>query len=59
MLLLRLEGSLLLRFAERQFLPLLFQLPPRRTRFDPITITLLSLIEDLIFAETLQNLHAL
>ena len=28
----RLSGSFLLRFAARQFLPLLFQLPPRRTR---------------------------
>jgi len=31
-LLLRLSGALLLRFAARQFLALLFQLPPRRTR---------------------------
>jgi hypothetical protein len=28
----RLPGSFLLRLAERQFLALLFQLPPRRTR---------------------------
>ena len=32
MLLLRLSGSLLLRFDERQLLELLFQLPPRSTR---------------------------
>ena len=33
MLLLRLSGLLSLRFAERQFAALLFQLPPRMTRF--------------------------
>ena len=32
MLLLRLSGLLLLRFAELQLLALLFQLPPRNTR---------------------------
>jgi len=32
---LRLDGELLLRFAARQFLALLFQLPPRLTRFEP------------------------
>ena len=35
-LLLRLSGELLLRFADRQFLALLFQLPPRITRLEPI-----------------------
>ena len=35
MLLFLLDGLLLLRFADRQFLPLLFQLPPRITRFEP------------------------
>ena len=35
MLLLRLSGQLLLRLAERRFLALLFQLPPRITRFEP------------------------
>lgn len=34
-LLFRLSGEFLLRFAERQFLALLFQLPPRFTRFCP------------------------
>lgn len=34
-LLFRLDGSFLLRFAERQFLASLFQLPPRYTRFTP------------------------
>lgn len=34
-LLLRLPGLALLRFAERQFCALLFQLPPRNTRFEP------------------------
>jgi hypothetical protein len=34
-LLLRLSGVLLLRLAERQFCPLLFQQPPRKTRFEP------------------------
>ena len=34
-LLLRLPGVFLLRFADRQFLALLFQLPPRLTRSDP------------------------
>ena len=34
MLLFRFDGSLLFRFAERQFLALLFQLPPRITRFE-------------------------
>jgi len=36
MLLLRLFGRLLLRLAERQFLALLFQLPPRITRLLPL-----------------------
>ena len=36
MLLLRLPGVLLLRFADRQFCALLFQLPPRLTRFEPL-----------------------
>jgi hypothetical protein len=35
MLLFLLSGLLLLRFADRQFLALLFQLPPRITRFEP------------------------
>lgn len=35
LLLFRFEGVLLLRLAERQFLALLFQLPPRITRFEP------------------------
>lgn len=34
-LLLRFPGVFLLRFAERQFLALLFQLPPRFTRLEP------------------------
>ena len=34
MLLFRFDGLLLLRFAERQFWALLFQLPPRMTRFE-------------------------
>jgi hypothetical protein len=36
LLLLRLSGLLLLRFADRQLLALLFQLPPRFTRFEPM-----------------------
>jgi len=32
---LRFSGLSLLRFAERQFCALLFQLPPRLTRFEP------------------------
>ncbi len=35
-LLLRLPGSLLLRFAARQFCALLFHDPPRLTRFEPV-----------------------
>ena len=35
MLLLLLSGLLLLRLATRQLLALLFQLPPRFTRFEP------------------------
>jgi len=35
MLLFRLSGVFLLRFAERQFAASLFQLPPRFTRFEP------------------------
>ena len=35
MLLLLLVGLLLLRFATRQLFALLFQLPPRFTRFEP------------------------
>jgi len=31
----RFDGSFLLRFADRQFLAVLFQLPPRFTRFEP------------------------
>lgn len=42
-LLLRLPGALLLRFAERQFCALLFQLPPRNTRFEPTIDALLEL----------------
>ena len=34
-LLFRLSGEFLLRFADRQFDALLFQLPPRFTRFEP------------------------
>jgi hypothetical protein len=34
-LLLRLSGLFLLRLATRQFSALLFQLPPRITRFEP------------------------
>ncbi len=34
-LLFSLPGELLLRFATRQLLALLFQLPPRFTRFEP------------------------
>ena len=36
-LLFRLSGEFLLRFADRQFLALLSQLPPRFTRFEPMT----------------------
>ncbi len=35
-LLFRFAGAFLLRFAERQFWPLLFQLPPRITRSEPL-----------------------
>jgi hypothetical protein len=35
MLLFRFDGVLLFRFAERQFDAVLFQLPPRFTRFEP------------------------
>lgn len=35
----RLFGLFLLRFAERQFLALLSQLPPRITRFEPQVTT--------------------
>ena len=35
MLLFLFDGLLLFRFAERQFCALLFQLPPRFTRFSP------------------------
>ncbi|MDA0746928.1 MAG: hypothetical protein O2954_10440 [bacterium] len=34
-LLLRLDGELLLRFADRVFWALLLKLPPRLTRFEP------------------------
>ena len=36
MLLLRFDGSFLLRFADWQFAASLFQLPPRFTRFEPL-----------------------
>ena len=35
MLLFLLDGVLLLRFADRRLFALLFQLPPRFTRFEP------------------------
>jgi len=35
MLLFLLDGMLLLRFADRRLFALLFQLPPRFTRFEP------------------------
>ena len=35
---LRLPGALWLRYADRQFLASLFQLPPRMTRFEPDTV---------------------
>ena len=38
MLLLRLVGLLLLRFAARAFCALLFHVPPRRTRFEPVCL---------------------
>ncbi len=41
MLLFRLSGVLLLRLADRQFSALLFQLPPRITRFEPTIDALL------------------
>ena len=34
-MLFRFDGSFLLRFADRQFLAVLFQLPPRFTRSEP------------------------
>ena len=37
MLLLRFDGSLLLRFAERQLSASLFQEPPRTTRLEPVS----------------------
>jgi hypothetical protein len=40
-LLSRLPGSFLLRFAARQFLASLIQLPPRITRFEPDTVIIL------------------
>ena len=39
-LLLRLPGVLLLRLAERKFVPVLFQEPPRLTRFEPDALVL-------------------
>ena len=36
LLLLRLDGLFLFRFADRQFAASLFQLPPRFTRFEPL-----------------------
>jgi len=44
-LLLRLAGLALLRFAERQFGALLFQLPPRNTRPEPTIAALISFFE--------------
>jgi len=40
MLLLRLLGLLLLRLAERRFVPVLFQDPPRITRLEPDALVL-------------------
>jgi hypothetical protein len=37
-LLFRFDGSFLLRFADRQFLAVLFQPPPRLTRYEPLRI---------------------
>ena len=39
-MLLRLLGVLLLRLAERKFVPSLFQEPPRLTRFEPDALVL-------------------
>jgi hypothetical protein len=33
------DGLFLLRFATRQFVAVLFQLPPRFTRFEPVDCT--------------------
>ena len=44
-MLLLLPGVLLLRFDERQFLALLFQLPPRFTRLDPLAADTFSYFE--------------
>ena len=44
MLLFRLFGLLLFRYAERRFLPSLFQLPPRFTRLVPVTALLLQIL---------------
>ena len=54
-LLLRLSGVLLLRYDERQFLAVLFQLPPRFTRLDPLydsTLVIISTHDCLNFLET-------
>ena len=50
MLLFRLSGVLLFRYADRQFLALLFQLPPRIIRFEARSDA---------FDLTAQNLHGL
>jgi hypothetical protein len=44
MLLLRFVGSVLFQFDERQLSELLFQLPPRMTRFPPDTAVVLNLV---------------
>ncbi|XZE55716.1 hypothetical protein SH139x_001740 [Planctomycetaceae bacterium SH139] len=35
----RFVGVFLLRFADRQFDPVLFELPPRKPRFEPLSAT--------------------
>jgi hypothetical protein len=52
MLLFVFDGLFLLRFAERQFLALLFQLPPRFTRFEPVCASLKTTGSDQVAAQT-------
>ena len=44
MLLLRLPGELLLRFADRTLWALLLKLPPRLTRLEPVSALTLKLL---------------
>ncbi len=57
LLLFRLDGLLLLRFAERALFALLFHEPPRNTRFDLLPVPVVRPPAGLQFTGGSQNAH--